>query len=113
MTETEWTWRMDWCKKQGLPPADGDVWHRAGEAYSKKLGVIEESFREKEKTASFEILIARRGERKQFEGTIAEVEERLRLEAAQGSDFWVEMALSDLTEGRRRRISEMAWIIAR
>ena len=61
----------------------------------------------------FKITVVRRGERHLFEGTLAEVEEHLQLEAARDDDFWVEMALSDLTEDRRRRISEIAWIMAR
>jgi len=28
----EWNWKMDWCKKHRLPPADNEVWKQAEQA---------------------------------------------------------------------------------
>jgi len=34
--EGKWQWKMEWCRKKGLPPADSTVWNRAEEAWEKK-----------------------------------------------------------------------------
>lgn len=38
-----WIWKMDYCKRNGLPPAQEWAWDKAGKAYesfikSKKIG---------------------------------------------------------------------------
>ena len=32
-TTKKWLWKMDWCKKEHLPPAQKWVWDKAEEAY--------------------------------------------------------------------------------
>jgi hypothetical protein len=32
-----WHWKMDYCKKNGLPPSERWAWQRADEAYFKIL----------------------------------------------------------------------------
>ena len=38
-TANKWLWKMDWCKKKGLPPAKKDVWIQANEAYKKRFNL--------------------------------------------------------------------------
>ncbi len=33
--ESKWLWKMDWCKREGLPAAQSCVWDKAEEAYQK------------------------------------------------------------------------------
>ena len=38
MVESEemWLWMMSWCKKEGLSPADNNIWDMAKAAYHKR-----------------------------------------------------------------------------
>ena len=29
----KWTWKMDWCRKNGLSPVNYEVWEKAEKAY--------------------------------------------------------------------------------
>ena len=33
----KWTWMMDWCKAQGIPPADARVWALAENAFNNRV----------------------------------------------------------------------------
>ena len=40
MTVTErWTWRMDWCKRQGMSPANSAIWDMSGSELEKYLAI--------------------------------------------------------------------------
>lgn len=34
-----WSWKMDWCLRNKLPPAQDWAWKKAGEAYQKRSEV--------------------------------------------------------------------------
>lgn len=41
MTVTEqWMWRMDWCKRRGLAPANSAIWELSGKELAKHIGCI-------------------------------------------------------------------------
>lgn len=33
----KWAWKMDYCKKKGIPPAQKWAWDQAEEVYNKSL----------------------------------------------------------------------------
>ncbi len=35
--KSKWGWKMDWCKKQGYPPAQHWAWMLAEEAWKKHI----------------------------------------------------------------------------
>ena len=43
--KTEWAWKMDYCKKHELPPAQSWAWNKAKQAL---LDYIEENYRRKD-----------------------------------------------------------------
>jgi len=42
-TVQQWTWMMDYCKRQGIPPAQKWAWDRAEREFNSFKGVIEMS----------------------------------------------------------------------
>ena len=36
-TTDKWLWMMGWCKKNGVPPANNEIWKIAENAYNKEL----------------------------------------------------------------------------
>jgi len=34
--QKKWAWKMSWCKKQGLAPANSQVWKDAEAAYTRE-----------------------------------------------------------------------------
>lgn len=38
--EMQWSWKMDYCKKKGIPPAEMWAWREAEKAYLKELSKL-------------------------------------------------------------------------
>lgn len=36
----QWSWKMDYCKKKGIPPAEMWAWREAEKAYLKELSKL-------------------------------------------------------------------------